>query len=54
MIDGGIVFHVPVDGEGVNEHQIDSATLDAGWRVFCGALIVYHARDAAKLRKGEE
>jgi hypothetical protein len=53
MIDGGIVFHVPVDGEGVNEHQIDSATLDAGWRVFCGALIVYHARDAAKLKKGE-
>lgn len=53
MIHGGIVFHVPVDGEEVNEHQIDSDTLDAGWRVFCGALIVYHARDAAKLKKGE-
>ena len=48
-IDGGLVFHVPIDGEGVNELAIDSATLDAGWRVFCGALIVYHARGSAKL-----
>lgn len=46
---GGVVFHAPIEGDGVNEIALSQAKLDAGWRVFHGALSVYWAKKEARL-----
>lgn len=49
IVDSGLVFHVPVDGEEVTEHEISSWKLDHGWRIFDAALTIYQTRKGAKL-----
>jgi hypothetical protein len=46
---GGVVFHAPIDGDVVNEISLTPEKLDAGWRVFRGALAVYWAKKDARL-----
>lgn len=46
---GGVVFHAPIDGDTVAEIALSQAKLDAGWRVFHGALAVYWAKKEARL-----
>ena len=46
---GGVVFHAPIEGDVVNEIALTPEKLDAGWRVFCGALSVYWAKKEARL-----
>lgn len=56
-VDGGLVFHVPVDGEGVTEHVITSEKLNAGRTIFFSALSIYGARKLARLvddKKGDD
>jgi hypothetical protein len=46
---GGVVFHSPIEGDTVAEIALSPAKLDAGWRVFHGALAVYWAKKEARL-----
>jgi hypothetical protein len=46
---GGIVFHAPIEDDIVSEIALSPAKLDAGWRVFHGALAVYWAKKEARL-----
>jgi hypothetical protein len=46
---GGVVFHAPIEGDTVAEIALPPAKLDAGWRVFHGALTVYWAKKEARL-----
>jgi hypothetical protein len=54
LIEGGLVFHVPVDGDAVTEHVIPSHKLDAGWRLFDCALTIYQVKHGAKLVDGKD
>lgn len=54
VVEGGLVFHAPVDGDEVVEHVIPSHKLDAGWRVFDCALTIYQTRAAARLVDGKD
>lgn len=54
IVDGGLVFHVPVDGDVVTEHFIPSHKLDAGWRLFDCALTIYQVKHGAKLVDGKD
>jgi hypothetical protein len=49
-----LVFHVPVDGDDVVEHFIPSHKLDAGWRMFDAALLIYQVKHGAKLIDGKD
>lgn len=49
FVDGGLVFHVPIDGDEVTEHEINPWKLDHGWRIFDAALTIYNTRGGAKL-----
>lgn len=53
VVEGGLVFHVPVDGDEVIEHVIPSHKLDAGWRIFDCALTIYQMKQAARLVDGK-
>ena len=53
-IDGGIVFHAPVEGDVVNEIELTREKLDAGWRLFDAAREAYWARKDAKLPSAEK
>jgi hypothetical protein len=46
---GGVVFHAPIEGDTVAEIALSPEKLDAGWRVFHGALAVYWAKKEARL-----
>lgn len=52
-VDGGIVFHVPVDGDTVTEHAITSEKLNAGRTIFFAALSIYKTKEAARLVDGK-
>lgn len=54
VVEGGLVFHVSVDGDEVVEHVIPSHKLDAGWRVFDCALTIYQTRNGARLDDGKD
>jgi hypothetical protein len=54
LVEGGLVFHVPVDGDVVTEHVIPSHKLDAGWRLFDCALTIYQVKHGAKLVDGKD
>lgn len=54
VVEGGLVFHVPVDGDEVTEHVIPSHKLDAGWRLFDCALTIYQVRNGARLVDGKD
>lgn len=54
VVEGGLVFHVPVDGDEVVEHVIPSHKLDAGWRLFDCALTIYQTRSGARLVDGKD
>lgn len=54
VVEDGLVFHVPVDGDEVIEHAIPSHKLDAGWRVFDCALTIYQVRGGARLADGKD
>lgn len=49
FVEGGLVFHVPIDGDDVTEHEISPWKLDHGWRIFDAALTIYNVRGSAKL-----
>lgn len=51
---GGVVFHAPVEGDTVAEIVLSQEKLDAGWRVFHGALEVYWAKKEARLPGAKE
>ena len=57
FVEGGLVLHVPVDGDGVVEHEISPWKLDVGWTIFQSALSIYETRKLARLvddKKGDD
>lgn len=54
FIDGGIVFHAPIEGDVVNEIELTREKIDAGWRLFDAARAAYWARKDAKLPTAEK
>lgn len=53
-IDGGLVIHAPIDGDGVTMHSITPEKLAAGMTIFCSALAIYRAKKLATLVDGKD